>query len=354
MSNFVDDFKTLQKISRNDYNEVYHKLGALMFEECEIPTVGDFVNTVKHNANYDKSYKKINQITSFTGNTKDIENSIMRDTNKYTDKESVDFMNKVIASNIGDISSSGYFYKKLISSCDNMRINTKKMDCGAEGELFKIDEITEDVFEYKIKTHFVQELYKYVLEYHDFIELCKNNNLTEVHVRNFLTCELDKKHKTFCCRCAGSFRRNNKDNFIPKYIGLYSTLMITEHATQASLDSMNKGVSKPINAAIEEKLQDKYPSYEAAVEKIKQIIDEIGNVGVMSKYYEIALLSRCYQQADGSVTTSTLSSSLSKQGDSLGTFIYQPTETNFNRLISLSNINAKSLKSKIMFDIYKD
>ena len=354
MSNFTKDFKTLQKISRDDYNEVYHKLGSLMFEECEIPTVGDFVNVVKHNSNYGESSKKINQITSFTGNTSDIEKSIARKTNKYTDEESIDFMKKVIASNIDDISNSGFFYKKLISSCDNMKINLKKQDCGSEGELYLVEDITEDVFEYKIKTHFIQELYKYVESYDEFKKLCKNQNLTEVHVRNFLTCELDKNHKTFCPRCAGLFRRNNRDTFTPKYIGLYSTLMITEHATQASLDSMNKGRSKSINAAIEEKMDEKYNTYEDVKEKIEEIIDDIGNVGVMSKYYEIALLSRCYQQADGSVKTSPLMSSFTKQGDALGTFIYQPTENNFNKLISLKNINAKSIKSKIMFDIYKD
>lgn len=354
MSDFNKDFNTLQKISRADSNEVYHKLGSLMFEECEIPTVGDFVNVAKKNKDYDESSKKLNQITSFTGNTEDIENSINRRTSKYSDEESIDFMKKVIASNIDDITKSGFFYKKLISSCDNMKINLKKQDCGSEGELFLVKDINEEVFNYKIKTHFIQELYKYVEDYDDFKKLCKENKLEEVHVRNFLTCTLDPKHKTFCPRCAGLFRRDNKNTFVPKYIGLYSTLMITEHATQASLDSMNKGRSKSINAAIEEKLEDKYDSYEDIKEVIEEIIDDIGDVGVMSKYYEIALLSRCYQQSDGSVKTSPLISSFSKQGDALGTFIYQPTENNFNKLISLNNINAKSLKSKIMFDIYND
>ena len=90
MSDFNKDFNTLQKISRADYNEVYHKLGSLMFEECEIPTVGDFVNVAKKNKDYDESSKKLNQITSFTGNTEDIENSINRRTSKYSDEESID------------------------------------------------------------------------------------------------------------------------------------------------------------------------------------------------------------------------------------------------------------------------
>lgn len=353
MGDFVKDFEALQDLNREKYIEVYRKLGELMFEECDIPNVGDFVNIIKKNSEYKKSSNKLNQIAGFTGNLGDIEKSIARKEARYTAEESDSFIKKVMASNIDDITSSGFFYKKLVSSADNMSINKKISDCGSEGELFFVSEITPEVFNYKIKTHFITELYKYVEKYETFIEECKKQNLTEVHVRNFLTCELDKNHKTFCPRCAGTFKRARNVNFVPKNIGIYSTLMITEHATQASLDSMNKGTSKSVNVLLEEKLDEKgFANYEDVKDKIRSIIDEIGDIGVMSKYYEIALLSRFYRQSDGSYKPSALISSFSKQGDKLGQFIYSATENNFFKLISASEINAKSLKSKIMFDIY--
>lgn len=356
MSTFIEDYEALQKADRDKYVEVYHELGELMFEECDIPTVGDFANILKKSGDTEKARRKLEQITSFTGNTKDIETSIAKRNSKYSDEESITFMKKVIASNINDITKSGFFYKKLISSCDNMRIDTKKsaLDCGSEGELFLLSDIDEGVFNYKIKTHFIQELYKYVEDYDEFIKLCREQNLEEVHVRNFLTCKHSANHRTFCPRCAGLYRRSKMDTFIPKNIGLYSTLMITEHATQASLDSMNKGRSTSLNTLLEEPLDEKnFKTYEDVKQKIEEIIDDIGDIGVMSKYYEVALLSRFYRQSDGSYKPSALISSFHKQGDKLGQFIYQPTENNFYKLISASTVDAKSLKSKIMFDIYE-
>ena len=354
MNNFVKDFDALSEVSREKYIDTYHKLGELMFEECDVPTVGDFVDIIKKTSNYEKSKNKLTQITSFTGNTSDIEKSLAKTSSLYSAEESQEFMKKVIASNIDDISNSGFFYKKLMASTDNMRISTKIKDCGSEGEPYLVEDITKDIYEYKIKTHFIQELDKYIEDYDEFVELCKSRNLTTVHVRTFLTCTVSKNHKTFCPKCAGLFRRNDQHTFIPKYIGLYSTLMITEHATQASLDSMNKGRSKSVNAIIEEKFEnDKFESYDKVKETIEEIIDDIGNVGVLSKYYEIALLSRFYKGANDTYTVSPLISSIMKQKDELGTFIYRPTIDNFHKLLSKDEISASSLKSRIMFDIYE-
>ena len=355
MANFDEDYKKLQEIKREDYIKVYHDLGHRMFSECQIPTVADFANIAgKKNSSTNRSRKTIEQISTFTGNTDAILNSVRRREAKYTDEESNAFMKKVIAANVDDITNSGFFYKKLMASCDNMKINMKHPDCGSEGQLMLLENIDENEFNYKIKFHWINELEKYAEDYNEFLDDLKAKNLTEFHVRNFLTCKQSENHRTFCPRCAGIYRRSQEQTFIPNNIGVYSTLMITEHATQASLDSMNKGKSKSVNEAIEEKLDPKgYPDYDTVKEKIEEIIDSIGNVGVMSRYYEVALLSRFYRNRDGSFTPAALISSFAKQGDKLGRFIYSPTDKNFEKLLSSKESTANSLKSRIMFDIYE-
>lgn len=344
--NYKTDFDKLNKLSRDKYYEVYQSLGEKMFSECIIPTVYDFA-TIDEN---EKSKEKIENISSFTGNTNDIIKSIHRRNSNYTEEESNKFMQSVIASNVTDITVSGYFYKKLISSCDNMKIDFE--DCGSEGEEFKLP-IDEDTYNYKVKFHYINELDNYTSTYKEFKKYTKE--FDSIHVRNFLTCNSDPKHRRFCKKCAGIYMRSFNDTFIPKDIGIYSTLMITEHATQASLDSMNKGVSEKVNFILETKLDKKgFPDYEAVKKKITEIIDYIGNIGVMSRYYEIALLSRFYRNTDGSFTPYSLQTSFLQQGDKLGAFIYRPTEKNFDKLLSSKHINATSMKSKIMMDIYDD
>lgn len=356
MSDFDKDFKKLQKIDRADYIRVYHDLGNRMFAECDIPTVADIVNVAgKKNGMTNRAKKKISQITSFTGNEADVMESIKKTDDNYSEEESNSFMRKVIASNINDITNSGFFYKKLMSSCDNMKLSKKIHDCGAEGELMDIENIDENTYNYKIKTHWIPELKEYTEDYDTFMEKVRAKDLTQVHVRNFLTCEASKDHRTFCPKCAGIYSRAKNQKFVPENIGVYATLMITEHATQASLDSMNNGRSVSVNEAIEEKLDEKgFPNYEAVKAKIEEVIDNIGNVGVMSKYYEVAMLSRFYRNSDGSYTPAPLISSFAKQKDKLGRFIYSPTEQNFKKLLSSKESPANSLKSRVMFDIYDD
>lgn len=337
------DFEKLNRVSREDYIKVYNKLGKKMFSECDIPTVFDFANIGET-----ESLDKIKHISEFTGNTKDIINSIKRREANYTEEESSKFMNSVIASNVTDITESGYFYKKLISSCDNMKIT--EYDCGSEGYELQLP-IDENIYNYKVRFHTISEFGMSIDSYKRFCRLTKDKSI--IHVRNFLNCKTDPNHRCFCEKCAGTFKKSEFDSFMPYNIGVYSTLMVTEHATQASLDSMNKGVSEKINKILETKLDQKaYPDYESVKEKIEQIINHIGNIGVMSKFYEISLLSRFYVQKDGTYKPISLQTSFLQQGDKLGNFIYRPTKTNFLKLIGSKNIKADSLKSKIMMDIY--
>lgn len=319
--------------SRKEYVKKYHKLGNAMFETCEIPTVYDFANAFENKD--EKAMEKITKITSYTKNTDDIIKSVQRRNDNYSEVESKKFMQSVIAANVTDITESGYFYKKLISSCDDMTIEVD--DCCSEGTPMEMP-IDENTFNYKVRYHWIMELNKYIEDYN---ELPKSGT---IHVRTFLSC--NHGIRKFCKKCAGLYRRSYDSTFTPKNIGIYSTLMITEHATQASLDSMNKGTAEKVNVTLEKSI-DNINNIEEAKEKIQEIIDTIGNVGVESRFYEIALLSRWRDNK-----FSSLQMSFTKQPDLLGAFIYKPNKSTFTKLLLSDEFEANSMKTKIAFDKY--
>lgn len=348
---FEEAVKELDNVDRDVYIEVNNLIAENQFSYCIIPTVGDFAEVVGKKLSTSKqSRAKIEQLSEFTGNTDEIWESCAKRTNDYTESESDKFIRKVMAANIDEITQSGYFYKKLMSSCDNMRISKRNNDCGSEGQEMLVKDIDETTFEYKVKNHYVMEFNDYIETWEEFKKYIEG--LETVHVRNFLTCQHSKDKRSFCRKCAGTYKRSKNWRFVPYNIGVYSTLMITEHATQDSLDSMNVGVKRSVNKVIETRLPNKFNSYEEVKEQIEKLIDEIGYVGVQSRYYEIALLSRFYRRGE-IFDCKPLVTSFSKQGDKLGIFIYQPTEANFRKLLLSEETTAKSLKSQVMFDNYK-
>ncbi|MEE3344610.1 MAG: hypothetical protein VZS44_10990, partial [Bacilli bacterium] len=211
-------------------------------------------------------------------------------------------------------------------------------DCGSTGIEIELP-IDEDTFNYRVRNHWVMELDKYVERYKD---IPKKGT---IHIRTFLSCKHGTRH--FCKKCAGLFRRSYNTEFTPKHIGLYATLMITEHATQASLDSMNKGTSEKVNVMLEQPITNKIKKLSDAKAKIEEIITEIGNVGVESRFYEVALLSRWRDN-----NFKSLMYSFHYQEDKLGTFIYSPSQKTFVDMVRTKKFNASSTKSKIAFDKY--
>ena len=340
--------------SRKDYIKEYHHLGSKMFSTCLIPTVSTFAEAFKNNNA--EAMKHITTITDFTGNFSKIETSMKRTMPDYEDKDSKEFMDSVIAANVTDITQSGHFYKKLVSSMDDMAIEID--DCGSEGYEFTLP-LAEDeeeaikVFEYKIRNRWVMELNKYV---EDFEDLPKSGT---IHVRTFLTCNHGKRK--FCKKCAGLFRRSYDTEFTPKNIGIYATLMITEHATQASLDSMNKGTSEKINAILEKKFGTEkikkssdgtttvdikpYKDFDKYLTSIYKTIDSLQGSGVESRFYELALLSRW---RNGEVAQ--LQSSMTKQEDLFGAFIY--STASFTSFINSKPFELTSIKSHIALEKY--
>ena len=320
-------------MTREEYVSRYHELGEAMFENCTIPTVYDFANAYENKD--EEAMNKITRITSYTGNTDDITKSVNRRNDNYSEAESKKFMQAVIAANVTDITESGFFYKKLISSCDDMIID--QMDCGSDGTVIELP-IDEATFNYKVRHHWVMELNKYVENYEDIPKT------GEIHVRTFLSC--NHGIRKFCKKCAGLYRRSYDSEFTPKNIGIYSTLMITEHATQASLDSMNKGTAEKVNVILEKSIDDVSNIIEAK-SRIQDIIDSLNDTGVESRFYEIALLSRW---RDGKF--SALQTSFLKQPDLLGAFIYRPNKNTFTKLLLADTFEANSMKTRIAFDKY--
>lgn len=372
-TDFEMDMSRLNEIPRDYYIRIYRLLGENMWNRCQIPTVGDFAAILrdKKSKQKEEALAELDDLTSFTGNRDDIDESLVKREINYTNEESDKFMNKVIASNITDISDSGWFYKKLISSADNMKTDLKKDDCGSYGVEYKVDDITEDIYNFKIKFMFINELDGYcIANYENFMKTMKEikemGGDGYIHVRTPLTCKHDHEHRTICATCAGIIKRSNEPNseFIPKNIGIYSTLMITEHATQASLDSMNNGTSENLNKILDKAIKTSKYTWDEVKEIINGIIDSIGNIGVEARFYEVALMSRFYLLPDkleldnGELVDvfkpASMMFSFRNQGDLLGQFIYAPTQPTFSKLISSKEIKATSVKSKIMFDIYDD
>lgn len=317
---------------RDEYIKEYKDLGKKMFVHCKIPTVHDFAIMSD----------KVKNITDFTGNYDDVVKSCNRRHADYTEEESRKFIDSVIAANVTDITESGTFYKKMMASCDDLKITED--DCGSTGIEMELP-ISEEEYNYKVRNHFITELNDFTTEYDDI------KDFDVIHVRTPLSC--DTKHRHFCAKCAGLFRREFESNFIPKNIGIYTTLMITEHATQASLDSMNKGISTKINYALEGEL--KAGSYEDIAESITKIVDLIGFVGVESRFYEIALLSRYHLDDELNFVPCSLKTSLFRNEDLFGQFVYRANWQTFKKLISArESIDATSIKSQIAFDTYEE
>ena len=269
MSNlFKIDLENIGNLPREKYMKIYHILGDAMWELCDIPNVGDFAKMI--NENNEESKEKIKNITDFTGNYDETIENIEKTEVEITNEMSNKHIDKVIASNSSDISDSGFFYKKLISSCDNIKIDDG--DCGSKGREWNVSDIDKATFNYRIKNQYINELGKMFVDWNDFKD--ETVNLDKIHVRSPLYCNHSEDGRKICKKCAGLFYRSYDNIFTPYDFGIYSTLMITEKATQASLDSMNKGKAVSINEIIE-KLKFKNGTKEEFKKIVEGAINEI-------------------------------------------------------------------------------
>ena len=346
--NEISKGRDYESLERDEYLEIYKEIGENMWETCNIPTVGDIADALdgKENERFDK-------LTDFYNNREKMIEQINKLDSDYSDEESSEYIEEVMSSNSTDISESGVFYNMLMASADDIRIEAQDTDCGSEGVTFNVKDITEEIYNYKIKFSFVQELDDYSkYPYSEFKTLV--SNFETINVRTPLSCRR-APDRCLCKKCAGVIKKSAHRYFTPRNFGIFTTLMITEHATQASLDSMNKGKSENINKLLNEPLKknSKALEWKDIEDFINDKVEEIGYIGVQSRFYEVALLSRFFKnEKTQKFFGCSFKTSMQYQKDPFGLFVYKANKRNFIRMLKAGEFQANSIKTKICFYIY--
>lgn len=323
-------------LPRDEYFRKNQELSSSLWEKEDVPTVFDIVEFMSGENN-----DKMNKIFDFFDNKEEFLKMANRTNYKYDQEESTNFIRKVMSANSEDISKAGYFYKLLMASADDFNIIEE--DCGSEGVEWNISEVSEDIYNYKIKSMFIEELNEYSnMNYVNFINKCKN--LKVIHVRTPLSCKNIEKHGV-CNKCSGALPENTKN------VGTFTTLMVTEHATQSALSSMNKGIKDNINDLLALRYNGPY-NIESIVEWIKEVVNKLQNDKVQARFYEIALLSRIRKDEYGPFV-SGLKGSINHSGNLFGSYIFTPNNKNFEKIIREKSFEDNSLKLKIAMNDYR-
>lgn len=321
---------------RDEYIDLNNKLSKKLWENEPSATVSDFADMI-----LGKDNDNLNSIIKFFDNEEELNNMANRVSAIYSPEESREFIAKVISANSSDITQAGWMYKLLMASADTTRIVSD--DCGSDGREFKLDDITEDAYNYYVYNMWVHEYNDFMnMQYNCFILWMKENNLNIIHVRNPATCK-DSINHNLCRKCCGYLPENITN------VGIFSTLMVTENVTQSALSSMNKGKKVSINDALKE-------AYTGNISNVNEwiygICDSIINPNVESRFYEIILLSRI-KKVNNEYTVISLQNSMMVTDDLLGIFIKAPNMTNYTNMIHKGTFEDNSIKSMIAFNEYK-
>lgn len=326
----LDRYKHLD---RGSYNEVNNSLSQRLWDNQDLPTVYDISDFVNGNKN-----KRMDRIFNFFENEEDFSRLAENQSNSYTQKESSSFIKKVMSANNEEISKAGYFYKLLMASADDYYIS--KDDCRSDGYSADISRIDENYYNYKIKMMHVVEYGDFVHdEYCDFIDWCKNNNLDNISIRSPLECSGSFERK-LCSVCSGSLPPNTFN------IGTFTTLMVTEHATQSALSSMNKSEKNNINDIIASRYNGNQ-NIEDIKNWIKVTVDKLADSSISSRFYEIALLSRVRFDENKNPFISSLKSSISNSDNLFGSYIFTPNNKTFEKMVKKREFIDNSIKLQI-------
>lgn len=328
----------MSNTERDAYIADYKKKATNTITEEHLPFVSDIMDFALKG----KTDSRLQRVFDFFGDEEDIKEQTSRKNMFLTSEQSQKFIDSVIAANITDISQSGTLYKMLQASGDTYRIRSK--NCESKGRKIElpIDEIS---FEYEIKNCNVYfDDPSYLMMFEDFSEFKKASAGEEfVYVRSPMTCKKLKQHG--CCEvCAGKLPDGAQN------IGAFSTLMITEFATQAALSSMNKGKKQNVNTIL--------TSSGAGINTLKkyfewtsEILEDLRGADVQRRFYEIALLGRLHIEKGGKIRVSSLANPNSE--NYFGEFIYRPKEKTFKKMIEAGSFFDDSLKTQIAFNNYK-
>ena len=126
---------------------------------------------------------------------------------------------------------------------------------------------------------------------------------------------------------------------------------------------MNKGQSENLNKILEQSLGRGY-TWSEVIDVINGIINKIGWIGVQSRFYEVALLSRFFKEPrynkDGSLKepmtfrSIAIANANNLSKDKLGKFLYRKNENALREVLKEDSFEANSIKSQIMFDKYEN
>lgn len=346
--NLEEGLKRYAHLPRDQYFQKNQELAELVWHGEDIPTVGDIADFMKGQEN-----PRMQAIFDFFENKSGFVEMAQRQGAAYTEEESKTFIQSVMSSNNTDISKAGYFYKLLMASADDFSIVST--DCGNPGVEWVVQDVNESDWQYRIRYQWVNELKEYAdgtLD--DFKRLCDELMLSKVHVRTPLCCTCfphdleaanSMKVRGVCSKCAGKLPDGVQN------LGAFTTLMVTEHATQSALNSMNKGVKKDIN----DSLKQGYPgpqTWEGIEQWIREVCEDLRGDKVFARFYEIALMSRIRYDWKGPFVSAMISS-INHSGNLFGSYIFSPKEKHFENIVQTGDFEDNSLKLQIAMNQYR-
>lgn len=319
----------IDSIDRKKYIKKYKTLAEDVIYKEQLPFASDILNF----AIEDKVSPRLQHLFDFFDNREELSKLVRRESLNFSEEEGTEFINTVISANVSDIRTAGSLYKQLQATGDDLRIRGEigksSEDCGSKGRKIELP-IEEDEFLYSIRNSWVRfnedEDLQVFYNYNDFMKAAKGHD--SVFVKTPMTCKHAKK-RGVCPTCAGQIPPNTQN------IGAFSTLMVTEFATQSALSSMNKGSKDNVNTLLIKSARD-INTWEEFFEWSEDILQSLKGKDVERRFYEIVLLGRA--RADTSskeknrVNVSPLSAP--KTDNYFGKFIYRPRETTFRELVS--------------------
>lgn len=319
-------------LSRKQYIKQYNELMKKLPYEENLPQVSDLLELYQGNET-----QKMQRIFKFFGEKAENELKAQLQPKKYlTEKDSKEFIDKVMVSNVTEIREAGSFFKQAMASAGDITIVDE--DCNSNGEEIDIKFFDEADFDYYVKDVYFTitknknaKLYT-TNDYEEFQRIVKNKSV--IYIRTPFTCNHGLEH--YCRTCVGKFPEKVIN------IGAFAALMVTEFNTQAQLSSMNKGVKETINSILSQPIE--AHSKEEFIKKSMKIIDEMQG-DVESRWYQIVLSSRWRHNKVYSMKSPS-------KDNLLGSFLYSANKATLQQIADEEVIADNSLKVQIMLNKY--
>lgn len=326
-------------MTRSDYIKEYKTLADSVLLEEKLPQASSLLSYLYEN----KTDSRLQHVFDFFDDEETLKEMVGHAKVRYSVDDTKEFIASVIAANITDISESGMIYKQLMATGDDYRI--RGVDCGAKGRKISLP-ISEDDFVYEIKDRNIvvgDKKYKMFSNYEEFNTWATGKK--EIFVRSPMTCK-NQTSRSCCPICAGKVPENTRN------IGAFSTLMITEVATQNALSSMNKGRKENVNQLLKRdgKTIDNIRDFHTWAD---DILEELRGSKVERRWYELALLGRMhYDKKTNEVVVRSL---VSPRSDTnlFSNFMYSPNRRAFSEMVTAGSFYDDSLKVQIAENDYK-